>query len=249
MEKITAILVDGGFYRKRAHKLFGDKTAEERASEIVRYCNLHIQDSRDIEHRFLYRIFYYDCPPLDITLYHPLEKKNIDLRKTPTYAWSNAFFSELRKKRKIALRLGRLAGMGHGYRINPDTVKKLCNGSLDLQKLQSTDFSIDIEQKGVDMRIGLDIANLAYKRLVNQIILISGDSDFVPAAKMARREGIDFILDPMNSIIADDLSEHVDGVFSHWHDTRITKGLAVGLGTNSSKASFTTTGAPTEFKP
>jgi len=41
------------------------------------------------------------------------------------------------------------------------------------------------------MRIGLDIASLAYKRQVNQVVLISGDSDFVPAAKLARREGID----------------------------------------------------------
>ncbi len=27
---------------------------------------------------------------------------------------------------------------------------------------------------------------------IDQIILIAGDSDFVPAAKLARREGIDF---------------------------------------------------------
>ena len=42
---------------------------------------------------------------------------------------------------------------------------------------------------------GLDIASIAHKRLANQIILIAGDSDFVPAAKQARREGIDFVLD------------------------------------------------------
>ena len=54
---------------------------------------------------------------------------------------------------------------------------------------------LDLKQKGVDMRIGLDIASLANKKLVDQIVLIAGDSDFVPAAKHARREGIDFILD------------------------------------------------------
>ena len=43
-------------------------------------------------------------------------------------------------------------------------------------------------------------------------ILISGDSDFVPTAKQARREGIDFILDPMYSKIKDDLFEHIDGI-------------------------------------
>jgi len=72
----------------------------------------------------------------------------------------------------------------------------------------------DISQKGVDMKIGLDVASLAYKGLVKRIILISGDSDFVPAAKLARREGIDFILDPMWSNIHDDLYEHIDGLHS-----------------------------------
>ncbi|MBI8999692.1 NYN domain-containing protein [Corynebacterium sp. CCM 9185] len=62
------------------------------------------------------------------------------------------------------------------------------------------------------MRIGLDIAALSEAGLVNQIIMISGDSDFVPAAKHARRSGIDFILDPMWARAADSLNEHVDGV-------------------------------------
>lgn len=38
------------------------------------------------------------------------------------------------------------------------------------------------------MKIGLDIATFSYKRLVDQIVLISGDNDFVPAAKLARRD-------------------------------------------------------------
>jgi uncharacterized LabA/DUF88 family protein len=62
------------------------------------------------------------------------------------------------------------------------------------------------------MRLGLDIASLAYKQQVNQIVLISGDADFVPAAKLARREGIDFILDPLWATIRPDLYEHIDGL-------------------------------------
>lgn len=64
------------------------------------------------------------------------------------------------------------------------------------------------------MRLGLDIASLAYRRQVNKIVLISGDADFVPAAKLARREGIDFVLDPMWSTIRPDLFEHIDGLRS-----------------------------------
>lgn len=38
----TAILVDGGFYRRRAQSVFGDKTAEERAVELTNYCKRHL---------------------------------------------------------------------------------------------------------------------------------------------------------------------------------------------------------------
>ena len=62
------------------------------------------------------------------------------------------------------------------------------------------------------MKIGLDIASLAFKKQVDKIVLISGDSDFVPAAKLARREGIDFVLDPLFSPIKPDLFEHIDGL-------------------------------------
>ncbi len=70
---------------------------------------------------------------------------------------------------------------------------------------------MDVKQKGVDMRIGIDITSLALKKQVSRIVLISGDSDFVPAAKFARREGIDFILDSMHAPIKSDLHEHIDG--------------------------------------
>ena len=61
----TAILVDGGFYRKRAHAIAGSKTPQERADELEKYCKFHVG------RRYLYRILYYDCPPLDTVAYHP----------------------------------------------------------------------------------------------------------------------------------------------------------------------------------
>lgn len=64
------------------------------------------------------------------------------------------------------------------------------------------------------MKIGVDITSLALKKFVNQIVLFSGDSDFVPAAKLALREGIDFILDPMMANVEPQLFEHIDGLKS-----------------------------------
>ena len=108
--------------------------------------------------------------------------------------------------------MGRLAEEQAVFNIRPNITKKLCNGSLDFDQLTEKDFAIDVKQKGVDMRIGVDISSLAFKKQVDRIILIAGDSDFVPASKQARREGIDFILDPMRAPIKDDLFEHIDGM-------------------------------------
>ena len=38
----VAILVDGGFYRKRAKKLWGEKTPGQRAKELEEYCKKHL---------------------------------------------------------------------------------------------------------------------------------------------------------------------------------------------------------------
>lgn len=205
---ITAIMVDGGFYRKRAKKLFGEKTPRERADELLVYCRRHIRESESS----LYRIFYYDCPPSNKVLYHPLTQSQQNLGKSEEYAWMTAFFEEIVKKRKVALRRGEELETQNGYTLKPGPLKKLCRGDISVTDLCETDFSLDITQKGVDMRIGLDIASLAERGLVNQIVMISGDSDFVPAAKHARRSGIDFILDPMWANVSNSLNEHVDGV-------------------------------------
>lgn len=125
------------------------------------------------------------------------------------------FHKELKHQRKLALRLGAIyENQSNYFTLSSDALKKLCNKKISFSDLEQNDFILNVTQKGVDMRIGIDIASLAYKHLVSQIILISGDSDFVPAAKLARREGIDFVLDPMWHKIRDDLYEHVDGITS-----------------------------------
>lgn len=212
----TAILVDGGFYRKRAAHLWGKKTAEERAKELSAYCHAHMQDRDGNASRELYRIFYYDCKPIGRrSIYHPLTKRNVDLDKSETYTWTLTFLEELKKRRKFALRLGELSNQAC-YNLRPDVTKKLLAGTRTLDSLTEEDFMFVAQQKGVEMRIGIDISSLAFKKQVDQIILIAGDSDFVPAAKLARREGIDFILDPMWADIKEDLFEHIDGLRSQW---------------------------------
>ena len=100
------------------------------------------------------------------------------------------------------------------WTINAKHTKPLLNGKIKISDLKDEDLTYPLNQKAVDMKVGLDIATLAFKDQVDQIILIAGDSDFVPAAKFARREGIDFILDPMMNHISQSLYEHIDGLMS-----------------------------------
>lgn len=213
---IVAIMIDGGFFQRRANTLWKDAAPSTRANQLMAYCQRHL-NKRD----HLYRIFYYDCPPSQKIVYHPLLKKQIDLGRTDEYVWMTSFLEEMKKKRKVALRLGRLSDNGLTYNIKPEIAKKLCAGTLDVSQLNERSFTLNIIQKGVDMKLGVDIASVAYKHQVNKIFLIAGDSDFVPAAKLARREGIDFVLNPMGHSIADDLAEHIDGIVTPRFDPNI----------------------------
>jgi uncharacterized LabA/DUF88 family protein len=98
--------------------------------------------------------------------------------------------------------------------LSPEQTQSLLNLRDLWSSLDGGTVSLGLHQKGVDMRIGIDIASLTLKQQVDTIILVAGDSDFVPAAKMARREGIEFILDPLWQEVSADLFEHIDGLQS-----------------------------------
>ena len=204
----TAILVDGGFYRKKFEK-GGQHTPKEAADALIRYCYRHLKE-RYAEHE-LYRIFYYDCNPCGKKIFHPLHNRTVDFSKSDHYRWMTQFLKELTKKRKVALRIGNLDEGSAVFLLTTAATKDVVTGKRAVKDLKDEDFTTSIKQKGVDMKIGMDIASLAYKKQVDQIVLIAGDADFVPAAKLARREGVDFVLDPLSHAIKEDLFEHIDG--------------------------------------
>lgn len=214
----TAILVDGGFFIKRYRHLFrdADQAPEQVADNLYRSLLQHLCDKNGVRRHELYRILYYDCPPLTKKAHHPLTGKAVDFGKSAEARFRLALHEQLKRLRKMALRLGYLPEHRAEWIIKPERTKALLKGRLRIEDLEEADVTYHAHQKGVDMRIGLDIASLAYKRQVDQIILVAGDSDFVPAAKLARRKGIDFVLDPMWNPIDPDLHEHIDGLKSVW---------------------------------
>lgn len=212
----TAMFVDAGFFVKRFPKVYRTKDAGSPsvvARALHELCLDHLTQKGAAERRDLYRIFVYDCSPIQKKVQKPISKRQENLSLSDVANFRQNLHQELKCLRKVALRLGELQD-NRSWRVRPRVMKELLRGDRSFDQLTDDDFIYDIRQKGVDMKIGLDIASVAYKRQVDQIVLVSGDSDFVPAAKLARREGIDFILDPMWSGITGDLHEHIDGLRS-----------------------------------
>ena len=82
----VAVMVDGGFFLKRLPKLFGsckdyDRTnASQTGLLFKKLTRAHIQVSLG---ETLYRIFYYDCKPLDKRVTNPISRRVIDFSKSP----------------------------------------------------------------------------------------------------------------------------------------------------------------------
>lgn len=206
-----AVLIDGGFFIKRFNSLYNKDrrmSGSQVADHLYTMAMKHVGKSNT-----LYRIFYYDCPPLSKKVHNPISKRLIDFSSTDEFKFRTDLLEALKRKRKVALRIGSLKD-NHNWMIYPGRVKELLSGKKKLEDLSENEVYLDVQQKGIDMKIGVDIATLALKGFVDTIVLFSGDSDFVPAAKLARREGIDFILDPMQANVEPQLFEHVDGITS-----------------------------------
>lgn len=212
----TAFLVDGGFFIKRYRIVYPNGINHDPhtvAKNLFHCCISHLEADESREKWDLYRILFYDCPPILKKVQAPISGRAVDFSKSREAVFRLEFHEELKKLRKVAIRLGHLSDIG-GWTIKPEKTKELLSGKTSVKDLTDHDLFYEVRQKAVDMKIGLDVASLSYKRLVDQIVLIAGDADFVPAAKLARREGIDFILDPMWKSIPPNLFEHIDGLHS-----------------------------------
>lgn len=254
-----AILIDGGFFLKRLGKLVSAHrcdTPENIARCVRQLCFTHVMrlkgGSGKLWQQHLYRVFFYDAQPYDGKAHHPVDNKLIDFGKSDVALNRHQLFEQLRKERKLALRLGKV-NREHDWMLSPRLTKSALKTRVQLaplqclagqlqqvvdpaepvqlqlsteqarqllsahdfwQSLRAGDVALGLRQKGVDMRIAIDIASLTLKQQVSTIVLVAGDSDFVPAAKLARREGMEFILDPLWQKVNDDLFEHIDALQS-----------------------------------
>lgn len=220
----VAILIDGAFFLKRLPKVRPEIDMANVAAikdAIYQLVNSHLQQINNAEHvpnwrSLLYRVFYYDAYPYQGKEHYPISGQAVDFARTETAKFRLDLFQELRSMPNTAVRLGEVRRIG-GWVLRDHVQKQLLQGKITLGNLMDTDFKLGLQQKAVDMRFGVDIASLTLKRQADFLVLVTGDADFVPAAKMARREGASIILDPLWSNISADLYEHIDGLRSGFY--------------------------------
>jgi uncharacterized LabA/DUF88 family protein len=168
--KKLALMIDGGFLRvtaKRAGIPFHPDFIEAFSFVCVK---------SDEE---LLRTLYHDCAP-----YHGDQKLPVSGAKQ-TFSDSAQWLNDLAAKDRMVVRLGVLKF--RGYKLRKTPVNRTA-------PLTDADFRPDFEQKGVDMRIGLDIAAYSALRSIDQIALVTADTDCVPAMKLARKSGVQVVL-------------------------------------------------------
>ena len=112
------------------------------------------------------------------------------------------------KKDYVCFRNGELSFDGWKITNHRDFVKKMKSGG----ELEGSDFSIKVTQKGVDIKMGLDIAWLATKKIVDILVVMTTDIDMVPAMEFARKEGLTVFLATFGKKPSWSLIEHSDRV-------------------------------------
>lgn len=225
----AAILIDGGYFLRRlpvVRKDIDATDAQDVTRSVLQLIQGHLNQLNEIHEasnplRLLYRSFYYDARPYERKGHTPVSKMAIDYAKSDQAIFRTQLFNALHGCPNLAVRLGDVRkDSDRSWILKSETQRRLLKRSLAVDDLTDDDFSPAFRQKGVDMRIGLDIASIILKRQANVIVLVAGDADFVPAAKLARREGGHFILDPLWQDVPRELLEHVDGLRSGFYKPR-----------------------------
>lgn len=180
----VAILIDGEWFRIALLEKLSSKLPAGVTAEVV-YKNAKLAVAKG---ESIYRIFYYDSEPHEGNTRNPISKATVPCISAEKIEARRRFFAELGQMPYIALRRGVVKPRGWVLRMS--YLRKLLESDGTLPAITPDDMRLSLTQKGVDMRIGIDVATLALKGQVDRIILISGDLDMIPAMKLARREGV-----------------------------------------------------------
>ncbi|HWM68270.1 MAG TPA: NYN domain-containing protein [Steroidobacteraceae bacterium] len=198
-----AILIDAGFIKRK----LGSQTQPLDAAGVCAFL-ASLRAHEALAAMSLHRVYWYDAPPLESRVAKPLLGGRLNFGATALARSNAALLAELCQVPFVSVRRGDLVFRGWKVRQG-----KLPEKDPSVT-LTASDLEPNIHQKGVDMRLGLDIAALTLKAHVDTFVLVAGDSDFVPAMKFARREGAQVFLVTLGHPVRTDMFEHSDLVLN-----------------------------------
>ena len=202
---LAAVMLDGGYFTKRFQSLHHRFPAVD---DAIGFCAELMNDLEDFR---LYRIFFYDAEPYDRKGRNPISKQTVDFANTPLARDYRSLLQGLDQAPNFAVRRGET--LMRGWKLGDAAVRAI--QADPTTEISDRSFVPNIVQKGVDMRIGLDMAALALKRLVQAVVVVTGDADIVPAMRFARREGLRTYLHTMGFAgVRPLLKAHVDAVLA-----------------------------------
>lgn len=161
LSRKVAFIIDGYFMNKRIQSL---KTFYFNGPNIREYCLKHIRGGDD-----LYRIFYYDTPPLEMKGTNPISGKTIDFSTTNVAKKQMALLDSIRETPNFALRLGKTSWINNEWVVNKRLMRDIFKGKIDPKGIPENAILPRVQQKLVDMKIGLDISSIALKKSSNTL--------------------------------------------------------------------------------
>jgi hypothetical protein len=203
----TVVLLDGGFVRIALRESLGRQVEATDARDAVD----RVLGTALFADATLLRVLYYDAPPLDGLERTPVGGTVVHFSSTPQAQHGTRLIDSLAGCEPYAVKLGE-ARMD-GWQLTPRTVRDLIRTP---RALTDADFRPVIEQRGVHMRIGLDIAWIATRRIADSLVVVTADTDFVPALEFARREGLSVVLATLGRKPHNSLRAHSDYVIDEF---------------------------------
>ncbi len=180
------LLIDGGYLRAQARRDHYDYSVDF----IEDFAHTLIQKTESFV-----RVIYYDCKPYQGDAALPVSGNSYIFKS------GGGWLDELASRDYFAVRTGLLKFRGWKPKQIP----------LNADTLSDSDFKPDFEQKGLDLRIGLDIANIIQVKSADRLLMVSADTDIIPALDLARNSGMQVIgVDFPNGPLHGEILSHFD---------------------------------------
>ncbi len=205
-----AILLDGGFVKHRLgtreQPLESAETVAELVLRLAGYAHPLLQ------RRELHRVYWYDAELFQRDLRNPISKRSSGTKRDHLAKANARLLVALKASPMTSVRAGEC--QHRGWHLTKDVLAQANDGPAGGEERRievgPDDIEPSIEQKGVDMRIGIDVCTLVLKKHVDAILLVSGDADMVPVMKLARREGALLFLAALGYNVHPAMTEHSD---------------------------------------